>query len=355
MRTASAEEQQYRKKLNRVEVAAKTDPVGTFLELFEFTDRQRLLYMRYARLRFGVEVRATEGDAQAFVTKIVEGGLQIVGRGPYKPIDALAIVRPQRWPRNLGEQALLINLLCSYALADFTRRAMIEIGWSFHEAGYDVEDMDWVMCQVFLRIHRNRFVFLGVLTEQGAGFHRSLREEATERLAGLLASKISLNRNKRLSAALARRGQKPFDALLEELPAAALVGWGNARREGSLKDFEASVTRSLEELGSEAAIRPDKVLDELHEQAGRSTGNAMAGEDEDLAEFERNETLRQQSSQLQCWVEKAQLSTHERRVYELDMMNLDTKAIAQQMAIAPSTVRQYRKRYTNKIRRAAGL
>ncbi len=139
------------------------------------------------------------------------------------------------------------------------------------------------------------------------------------------------------------------------MPAAALVGWGNARREGSLKDFEASVTRSLEELGSEAAIRPDKVLDELHEQAGRSTGNAMAGEDEDLAEFERNETLRQQSSQLQCWVEKAQLSTHERRVYELDMMNLDTKAIAQQMAIAPSTVRQYRKRYTNKIRRAAGL
>lgn len=357
VRAASAEERQYEKKLKSIEAAAEKDPVGTFLQLEEFTDRQRRLYMRYARLRFGAEVHATEGNAQALVTEIVEDELRLVGRGTYKPIASLSVVRPECWPRNLGEHALLLNLLASYAVADFAQRAMIQVGYDVHEAGYNVDDMNWVMCQVFVHIYRNRFVFLGIFMEQESGLPSGLREEATGRLAGWVASKISLNTNHRLYYPLAEQGQKPFDALLGELPAATLVEWEAARREGLLKDFKNLVIHSVEELGREALIRSGKVLDtSFVDVGGASASNITAGEDEDLEEFELRETLRQQLDQLPYWIEKAKFSERQRQVYELDMQtNYDTEAIARELDIDPDTVRQHRMRYTDKLRTATGL
>jgi DNA-binding CsgD family transcriptional regulator len=227
------------------------------------------------------------------------------------------------------------------------------------EAGYKVEDMAWVMCQLFVLMERSRYVFSGLRAEKDSGTHSALREVHTAFLAGWVGSKISLQRNKRLSSTLADQGAKPFDALLRELPAATLIGWDDARHEGWIKDFVNCVTRSMEDLGREALIK-ERVVDAPIEEVGSSPGQpAPASEDEDLAEFELVETLRQQGNQLRAWVEQANFSHRQRRVYELDMQtDFDTKTIAEELGTDVKTVRGHRKRYHDKIRvasEAAGL
>jgi hypothetical protein len=237
-------------------------------ELLERTDRHRRLCGRYLRLRFGTEVQATEDDdTRAIVTEFSEGKLRVVGRGDWNPIAALLPVRPERYPRNLGESALYEDLLQRYALAAFTVRAMLEAGWDVKEAGYNDEDMTWVTCQVFLSIIRLRVLFSAASMEQDSGSQPVQRERHTAILAGWVGSKISLKRNKWLSSALADQGERPFDTLLRELPAATIIGWATAGREGPADNLINSVTRSLEKLGREAVISDHKVRDEPLEEA----------------------------------------------------------------------------------------
>ena len=108
------------------------------------------------------------------------------------------------------------------------------------------------------------------------------------------------------------------------------------------------VTRLLEGQGSEQLRL---------EREGKLAGACgLGGGDEDMAEFEHRETLRQDLQRLKGWIDQANFSPREARVYELDLStNFDTEAIARELEIKASTVRVLRKRYEDKIRKAAGL
>lgn len=334
--------------LRAIEAAASVDPVGVAERLVEFADWERRRHARYARLRFGAEVRAT-GDDQAFATSISGGRILSIRWTGYKAIAALSVARPKCWPRNLHEEAYLDELLAAYEIADLAHHAMIDVGWDVKEAGYTVEDMAWTMCQIFVRIYRHRFVFSGVGMEEESGLPPRLRELHTALTAGWVASRISLKKAKQLSAALAKERGGAYQTLLRELPTATFIGWADARHK---KDLVSSVTRSLKKLGREAVIRPGKVRDApLEEASVTPVSLGASGEDEDLVEFELRETLRQQHNQLHQWIEKAGFSQREQRVYELDMQtDFNTKTIARELGINAGTVRQYRKRYHDKLR-----
>jgi DNA-directed RNA polymerase specialized sigma subunit len=136
---------------------------------------------------------------------------------------------------------------------------------------------------------------------------------------------------------------------MQELPGAAVYAWGSPP-----SDNQPSLLREAVRLLEKEAKEQDRLA-----QAGKLAGelsDSIGAEDEDIAEFERRETLQQELNQLKRWVEGADFSEAEARVYELDIeMNFDTGAIAQKLEISPSTVRGYRKRYIDKIRKVVGL
>ncbi len=233
----------YEKQLKNIEAAAGVIPVETADELVQFASRQRRVYARYIRLRFGAKVQPTQGDAPAFVTKISGDKVRLVERGGYKPVADLSVVRPERLPRSSGEEELLHILIWKYEIVDLAHQAMIEVGWEVKEAGLGVLAMARVMCQVFLKIHRLHFVFSGISIEQRSELQPALREMHTALLAGWVNSKISLKRNRRLSAALAEGGGNPSNALLRELPAATLIGWNDAGSGGSVKGLRYATQR----------------------------------------------------------------------------------------------------------------
>ena len=338
---------QHEQMLKVMETAANEDPIYASKRLLEASERKQRLYARYIRLRFGLEVRATEGNVSVFVTKVSKQGVRIVGRGGYNPAADLVEVRPERKPRNLREAALFSDLLWEYVVAGLAARAMVEVGGDVWDAGYDDEVVAWIVCQIFLKINRNRFVFSGASTQQEVSPHKRLREVNIAILSGWVGSKISLRKNKTLSAALAEQDGKPFDVLRQELPAATLLGWGAAQRDGTTKKLVSRVTRFLvKELGRETVIRRAKVRDTHLEEAGAmSRGLVISGHDEDLEKFEVEETLRH-------WIEKVEFSDRERQVYELDMRtDFDTKAIARELTLVESTVRGLRRRYQDKLRK----
>lgn len=79
-------------------------------------------------------------------------------------------------------------------------------------------------------------------------------------------------------------------------------------------------------------------------------------EDDDLLEFERQETLRQNRGQLKAWIESAGFSERETQVYESDVRtNFDTIAAARETGVSEKKARDYRSRYVAKLRKAAGL
>jgi hypothetical protein len=342
------------KALREIEAAAIVDPVGVAARLIEFTDQERQRYGRNVRLRFGVDVRATQGDAKVFVTSISEGRVRFHGRGDYKPLAALSVVRPERTPRNLSDEAYLDELLLRYTIADLANHAMVDIGWDVKQAGHGVEDMAWTMCQLFVFLYRHRFVFSAVAMKEAPGLHPRLRGLHTAFTAGWVGSRINLGRNRRLAAALTEEWGGVHQALLRELSGATFVEWADAQRPN---DLVSSVTRSLEKLGRETAIRPGKVRDAPYEDAGVAQGSLDAGaEDEDLEEFELRETLRQESERLKEWAESAGFSGREAQMHELDIKtNFDTAAAARVMGVPENKARDYRSRYIAKLRRAAGL
>lgn len=148
-----------------------------------------------------------------------------------------------------------------------------------------------------------------------------------------------------------------YARLLEELPAATQIAWEDWRPEEPLRS-DGSGNKSLarraaaliESGAHEAAMHPGKVNEDT--QSGE---DYIGSEDPALEEFELRESVQQNLGRLKLWVEQAKFSEQEQRVYELDMQEHDDIAISQTLAIEPTTVRQYRKRYRDKLRKVAGL
>ncbi len=171
-------------------------------------------------------------------------------------------------------------------------------------------------------------------------------------LLGWIGSRISFGRNKRLASVLAEGGALP-EQLIRELPGAALIELAehNLPSDPYYAALVNRTTGRLEQQGDEAAR-----LARAGKLASEETAEASGGDDEALAEFERQETLQQDIARLRGWAAQAGFSGHEAQVYELDMQtNFDTAAAARGLGVEPGTVRGFRKRYTDKLRRVAGL
>lgn len=187
------------------------------------------------------------------------------------------------------------------------------------------------------------------------------RAAASNALAGWSLSNVSL-RGKAGGSLRRALGTDPeetqYARFLKELPGAtqiALEDWSKAgeplRPAGDgYKSLVRRVAGLLERSGSEAATKPNKVTD--LDLSRRDYG----GGDDLLEEFEAEETLRADLGRLKDWVEKASLSEQERQVYELDMQtDYNATVAAQQLHIPEGQVRAVRKRYHDKLRKAAGL
>jgi DNA-binding CsgD family transcriptional regulator len=148
-----------------------------------------------------------------------------------------------------------------------------------------------------------------------------------------------------------------YSRLLRELPGATQVAWEDKRPEEALrpngsrdKSLVRRVAAMIERDASEAVLHPGKVSADT-----RDSEDLSGAEDQAPADFELKESVRQDLGQLRTWVERAHLSGREQTVYELDMRtDHDTLAIAEELKITPETVRQYRKRYRDKLRKVAG-
>lgn len=156
------------------------------------------------------------------------------------------------------------------------------------------------------------------------------------------------------------------ERLLEELPNASLIAWEDREPGEPLKstghrekNLARRVAASIEGLGNEDATRPGKLVHDIFGMQGREAGGqvveALGEHDHLLDEFELHETAQQELNQLKVWAGKAKLSEQERQVYGLDMQtDHDTAAIAQELGKSREQIRQVRKRYTDKFRKAAG-
>jgi hypothetical protein len=111
------------------------------------------------------------------------------------------------------------------------------------------------------------------------------------------------------------------------------------------------VEKLLEELGGQGAK-----LARRGKLSGERLESTIPDDEDGLEEFELRETLRQELETLKSLVERAAFSEREARVFGLDMeTDHDTAAISRELRLEPETVRTYRKRYRDKLRRAAGL
>jgi hypothetical protein len=197
-----------------------------------------------------------------------------------------------------------------------------------------------------------------------------VREEHAENLAGWVGSRIGVGTNKRLGAVLGedrQQGGSIFERLVGELLPTTVIAFDDLRSERppDPEDEEGPIL-DLGRLKRSLVSRVEKLLEELGGQGaklarrGKLSGERLESpipDDEDgLEEFELRETLRQELETLKSLVERAAFSEQEARVFGLDMeTDHDTAAIARELRLEPETVRTYRKRYRDKLRRAAGL
>ncbi len=238
----------------------------------------------------------------------------------------------------------LLYALWEYNLWQATFELMLDLG---AEAKAKGEDPYGVAIGAFMFVQRRSYEILAGTT-QPEWVSPRVRSGMAVVLTGAVAAQISLSHNRRLDNMLREEGDDASNRLLRELPAAVMYEWGNPP--DSYSPFLQRVARLLEGEGSE-----QKRL-KRNRKLASDTPTAIGGEDEDLAEFERQETLRQNLKRLESWVQVAGLSTSEAQIFKLDLeTDFDTAGISQELGKSPSTVRQWRKRYLDKIRRAAGL
>jgi len=154
---------------------------------------------------------------------------------------------------------------------------------------------------------------------------------------GMFASRISLRKNVRLRDALDREQSD----LLEQLPTQAIATW-DERKPGD----------DVDALASRAANRLAKALSPLREP------KLVADVEDDLAEFERVETVRQQLCQLDALEHRAGLSLREKQVYRQLRQGVQPEAIAANLGITRNNVDQVKRNALKKLKAArmsAGL
>jgi hypothetical protein len=176
-------------------------------------------------------------------------------------------------------------------------------------------------------------------------FPKAARREAlAEALVGYFDGQLNSNPKYRLGRAL----QDERQALSDALPAEALAVWAD-RGVDELKVLRNRISEHLQQLGRESSFK-DKNL------GASSTMPDKGYNDELLEEFELEETLRQQLTELEEWTKQARLSKQQNKVRELDVStNFDTEAIARELDISAGHVRKVRHDYLKQIRKAAGL
>jgi hypothetical protein len=196
-------------------------------------------------------------------------------------------------------------------------------------------------------------------TDEPSGLSQ-LRGAAVGMLAALVRSQLKMHN--RLRIALATEG-KPQEVLLRELPGAVADELGRLNAAAAGKEEDDTYPDDLHLIKDDGRRDVVRVLTnrvarriEAHMSKEASPGAERSSIDEDLEQFERDETLRQQIAELQEWTERAQLSEQQKHVHDLDMeTDYDTKAIARTLGITPGHVRKVRHDYQVKIRKAAGL
>jgi DNA-binding CsgD family transcriptional regulator len=212
----------------------------------------------------------------------------------------------------------------------------------------DDEDEARFVCRVWIQHLRVTPVVAIAVTEQarvaveevwkdGRDIPRVFGEVIAAAVTGSFASRISLRKNKRLRDAL---GRERFD-LLEQLPAEALAAW-DERKPGD----------DLDALASRAANRLARALSPI--RAPKRVDNT----EDDLAEFERLETLRQQLRQLDALEHRAGLSLREAQVYRRLRQGMQPEAIAADLGITRNNVDQVKRNALKKLEAArisAGL
>jgi hypothetical protein len=334
----------FAKRTKHFEEKAREDP-RTYASLtFGYIRAHRRHIRRLLRKRFGVKVRYFGIRSEQYVA--------CRERFPQYPPR-----HPQDY-FNYVQLRVMSNLL-----------RVLDVEWSVMYAAYinahfTGENPDAAALTAYF--NRSRSGPLGATPTRDTERDDVLREMQAKQVAGWVGSHISLRVNERLRAVLSERtgGTRGanFAELMKNLVPAAVVAWdelqlGEPLRPGSGEtNLVSRVERLLINEGSEAAK-----LERIHRFADleASPGSDREGaglEDADLAEFERQETLRQQLNALQGWIERAGFSEQEQRVYELDRrMDEDTQAIARVLGRSDGHVRVVRKNYRDKIRRAAGL
>ncbi len=191
--------------------------------------------------------------------------------------------------------------------------------------------------------------FCGMLSTD-PNLYSKARISVLTQLAGWVASRISLTKNRRLKGALSNdRDVRPFDALLQELSSATYIEWCDGGEVEELLSLPRRVALRLEKLGREADIK-QKVVDQGGDLEAASSYEDDIEEDIELQYFEAKEAARQELATL---TKKAGLSNNEQRVLEFDLQSVETKDIAREMDVNESTIKTYRKRYRDKMFKAA--
>ncbi len=174
-----------------------------------------------------------------------------------------------------------------------------------------------------------------------------------EELTGLVSENLKMF--PRLNLALSTDDLSPRENLQKELPGAVVVVWGEMQQDQFSSTLLNAVSENL--ISVSGGDEANKSLEELEEH-----GHIFPSTYDFVAQFEAQEVARQRAEMLRSWVERAGFSESERRVYEFDLRigtDFETKAEATNAAaralnVETETVRGFRKRYRDKLRKAAG-
>ena len=177
-----------------------------------------------------------------------------------------------------------------------------------------------------------------------------LRREKAENLAGWVGSHINLGVNKRLSDALSEDSSskgEAFGKLLDELLPTTLIAHDQLQAEEGLISAPGSGKTNL-------VSRVETLIEKLgHQSTKLSREGKLDNSPVEQMPAAADESV-EESDTLHYLVEKAKFTTHQAQVFELDMKtDHDTKAIAHELDVDSGTVRVLRKRYRDKLRKAA--
>ncbi len=165
-----------------------------------------------------------------------------------------------------------------------------------------------------------------------------------------MGAQVSFAQNNTLAAVLSEEGNQARDRLWQELPAAVMSEW-----ETELSVYSAllgRVTHRLKKEGSE-----QRRLARDGKLAGESA-DAFGGDDGDLAEFERQETLRQQREQLDELEQLAALPPRQEAVWRRVRQGMKEAEIAAELNMSKNNVYVHKYHAIQRLieaRKAAGL